>query len=111
MVDMSVLNAEAARFEVGEHGFNAPAPAVFQGLQIARRGGQGDDPGSGVTRILDDANIDTGGEVRSWRLMRGPRPFETVFVLPQCHQVGRPERRTVWPGNSPPVSILVRARL
>jgi hypothetical protein len=70
MVDMSVLNAEAARFEVGEHGFNAPAPAVFQGLQIARRGGQGDDPGSGVTRILDDANI-------------GPRPLAGQFDILQ----------------------------
>src|SRR3954451_543563 len=35
-----------------------------------------------------------------------PGPFETVFVLPECHQVGRPERRMVWPGNSPPVSLL-----
>ena len=39
IVDMSVLNAEAAGFEVGEHGFDAPATAVFQGLQIARLGG------------------------------------------------------------------------
>jgi hypothetical protein len=35
-----------------------------------------------------------------------PGPFETVFVLPEWHQIGRPERRMVRPGNSPPVSLL-----
>jgi 2,5-dioxopentanoate dehydrogenase len=35
-----------------------------------------------------------------------PEPFETVFLLPECHQVDRPERRMVWPGNSPPVSTV-----
>ena len=39
--------------------------------------------------------------------MRVPGPFETVFVLSECHQVGRPERRMVWPGSSPPVSLFV----
>jgi hypothetical protein len=28
--------------------------------------------------------VDTGGEFRSWRSMRIPRPFETAFVLPEC---------------------------
>jgi hypothetical protein len=36
IVDVSVLDAEATRFEVGEHGFDAPAPAVFQGFQMAQ---------------------------------------------------------------------------
>src|SRR4051812_48029567 len=36
--------------------------------------------------------------------MRVPRPFETVFVLSECHQVDRPERQMGWLGNSPPVS-------
>ena len=36
MVDVGVLDAEAARFEVGEHGFDAPATAVFQGFQVSR---------------------------------------------------------------------------
>ena len=62
IVDVSVLDAEATRFEVGEHGFDAPAPAVFQGLQVSRLGGHGDDPGFGVTGIMDDADI-------------GPRPL------------------------------------
>jgi hypothetical protein len=53
-----------------------------------------------------DTTVDTGGEFRSWRSMRFPEPFETVFVLPECHEVGHPERPMVWPGNSPPVSIM-----
>src|SRR5688500_4351917 len=57
VVDMSVLDAKAARFEVGEHGFYAPAATVFEGLQVSRLGGHGDDPGFGVTRIMDDADI------------------------------------------------------
>src|SRR4051812_36950497 len=70
VVDMSVLDAEAARFEVGEHGFDAPATAVFQGLQITRFGRHGDDPGFGVTRIMDDADI-------------GPRPLAGQFDILQ----------------------------
>ena len=70
VVDMSVLNAEAARFEVGEHGFDAPATAVFQGLQVSRLDRHGDDPGFGVTRIMEDANI-------------GPRPLAGQFDILQ----------------------------
>jgi hypothetical protein len=39
MVDVGVLDTKAAGFEVGEHGFDAPATAVFQGLQITRISG------------------------------------------------------------------------
>ena len=57
IVDVSVLDGEAPGFEVGEHGFDAPASAVFQGFQIPGLGGHGDDPGVGMTRILDDADV------------------------------------------------------
>ena len=36
IVDVSVLDGEAPGFEVGEHGFDAPATAVFQGFQVSR---------------------------------------------------------------------------
>jgi hypothetical protein len=52
-------------------------------------------------------NSDTGGEFRSWRSTWVLGSFETVFVLPECHHVGRPERLMVWLGNSPPVSQFV----
>src|SRR3954471_2072263 len=52
-------------------------------------------------------NRDTGGEFRSWRSTWVPGSFETVFVLPECHHVGRPERLMVWLGTSPPVSTLL----
>ena len=70
VVDVGVLDAEAARFEVGEHGFNAPATAVFQDFQVSRLGRHGDDPGLGVPRILDDGDI-------------GPRPPAGQFNILQ----------------------------
>lgn len=71
MMDVGVLEAKAARFEVGEHGLDAPAPAVFLGFQIPRLGGHGDDPGFGVTRIMDDADV-------------GPRPLAGQFDILQA---------------------------
>src|SRR5690349_15083291 len=41
--------------------------------------------------------------------MRISRPFETVFVPPECQQMGRPGPRMVWLGTSPPVSIFIVA--
>ena len=57
ILDMGLFEAEPARFEVGEHGLDAPARGIFQGGQISRLGRHGDDPGLGMSRIANDADI------------------------------------------------------
>ncbi len=73
IVDVGVLDAEAAGFEVGEHGFNAPAPAVFQGLQIPRLGRPG---------LADMAMIQGSACPGSWMmpiLVRARLPVNSTF--------------------------------
>ena len=56
VAELGILDAEAARFEVREHRLDAPALRILKGPQIAGLFRHGDDPGLGVTRILDDAD-------------------------------------------------------
>src|ERR1700752_507726 len=60
ILDMGLFEAEPARFEVGEHGFDTPARGVPQGGEISRFGRHGDDPGLGMSRITNDADV--GGD-------------------------------------------------
>src|ERR1700760_3334614 len=57
ILDMGLFEAKPARFEVGEHGLDAPAISISQGGQIARLGRHGDDPGLGMSGITDDADV------------------------------------------------------
>ena len=60
IAELSVLDAEAARFEVREHRLDAPALRILKGPQIAGLFRHGDDPGLGMARILDDADVAAG---------------------------------------------------
>src|ERR1700749_1188342 len=57
IAQMGLFEAEPARFEVGEHGLDAPPRGIIEGGQIARLGRHGDDPGLGMSRIANDADI------------------------------------------------------
>src|SRR4051794_34243767 len=54
---MGLLETKSARFEIREHGLDAPARGVSQGGEISRLGRHGDDPGLGMPRIADDAEV------------------------------------------------------
>ena len=60
VAELGILDAEAARFEVREHRLNAPALAIFKGPQVTGFFRHGDDPGLGMARILDDADVAAG---------------------------------------------------
>src|ERR1700757_2950487 len=57
ILDMGLFEAKPARFEVGEHGLDAPAISISQGGQISRLGRHGDDPGLGMSGIANDADV------------------------------------------------------
>ena len=57
ILDMGLFEAEPARFEVGEHGLDAPARCIIEGGQISRLGRHGDDPGLGMSGIANDADV------------------------------------------------------
>src|SRR4051812_12303612 len=72
IAELSVLDAEAARFEVREHRLDAPATSILKGSQVAGFFGHGDDPGLGVARILDDADVGTrppAGEFKVFQIV------------------------------------------
>src|SRR3954471_17913280 len=54
---LGVLDAEAARFEVREHRLDAPASRILKSSQIAGFLRHGDNPGLGVARVMDDADV------------------------------------------------------
>ena len=60
ILDMGLFEAKPARFEAGEHGFDAPARGVPQSGERSRLGRHGDDPGLGVSGITNDADV--GGD-------------------------------------------------
>src|SRR3954453_19004356 len=43
--------------EIRKHRFDAPTLTVFQSSQVAGRFGHGNDPGFGMARILEDADV------------------------------------------------------
>src|SRR6201993_3540486 len=57
VLDMGLFEAKPARFEIGEHGLDAPAISISQGGQISRLGRHGDDPGLGMSGIANDADV------------------------------------------------------
>src|SRR6201995_6071786 len=57
MAQMGLFEAEPARFEGGEHRLDAPPRGIIEGGQIARLGRHGDDPGLGMSRIANDADV------------------------------------------------------
>jgi len=57
ILDMGLFEAKPARFEVGDHGLDAPAIGISQGGQISRLDRHGDDPGLGMSGIANDADI------------------------------------------------------
>ena len=59
-MNLGILDAEPARFEVGEHRLDAPAPAVIQGRKVPRLVGHGDDPRFGVTGIMNNPDMGPG---------------------------------------------------
>src|SRR5215210_7268593 len=54
---MGLFETKPARFEIRKHGLDAPARGVSQGGEISRLGRHGDDPGLGMPRIADDAEV------------------------------------------------------
>src|ERR1700756_4100455 len=72
ILDMGLFEAKPARFEVGEHGFDAPAISISQGGEIARLGRHGDDPGLGMSGIANNADVGRdalAGEGDSFEIM------------------------------------------
>ena len=57
IAELGILDAEAARFEVREHRLDAPAISILKSAQVAGFFGHCDDPGLGMARILDDADV------------------------------------------------------
>ena len=60
VAELGILDAEAARLEVREHRLDAPAGGILKSAQVSRFLRHGDDPGLGVTRIMDDADVGPG---------------------------------------------------
>ena len=60
IAQMGLLETKPARFEIRKHRLDAPARGVSQGGEISRLGRHGDDPGLGMPRIADDAEV--GGD-------------------------------------------------
>ena len=57
IAQMGLLETKPARFEIRKQGLDAPARGVSQGGEISRLGRHGDDPGLGMPRIADDAEV------------------------------------------------------
>ena len=57
VAELGILDAEAARFEVREHRLDAPASRILKSSQIAGFLRHGDNPGLGVARVMDDADV------------------------------------------------------
>ena len=51
ILDMGLFEAEPSRFEIGEHGFDAPALGIAQGGQISRLGRPRPAPGQAMAMI------------------------------------------------------------
>ena len=60
ILDMGLFEAKPARFEVGDHGLDAPAIGISQGGQISRLGRHGDDPRLAMPGVTDDTDV--GGD-------------------------------------------------
>jgi hypothetical protein len=57
VAEMGILDAEAARFEIREHRLDTPAIGILKGAQVAGFFRHRDDPGLGMARIVDDADV------------------------------------------------------
>ena len=57
VAELGILDAEAARLEVREHRLDAPAGGILKSAQVSRFLRHGDDPGLGVARVMDDADV------------------------------------------------------
>src|SRR3954454_20432371 len=57
IAQMGLFKTKPARFEIRKHGLDTPARGVSQGGEISRLGRHSDDPGLGMPRIADDAQV------------------------------------------------------